>query len=167
MITKIYTSMNQSSVRFTPRSKKISGNTTVTTLKVILALLLVVLVIVGSMLTKRIIHRSQIDQKRVYGSWVEVGAPAYNADVIKINEVGVYKNSHLITTNVDFNGRKLSINTGKGQSVYVLDRKDPNILKRVEPRLPQQQLVKKGYEGTVEVDVSGYMRQKKSQPLLF
>ena len=42
-----------------------------------------------------------------------------------------------------------------------MDKKSPYVLKRIQPRLPQQQLVKKGHESDVEIDVTGYMRQKK------
>ncbi|MCL9781981.1 DUF2850 domain-containing protein [Vibrio sp. S4M6] len=142
-------------------AKRSAGVASVTMLKITLALLLVVLFIITVSLAHKIMHRNKIDHKHVYGLWIEVGTPSYDTEVIKINEVGVYKNSHLITTHFDFNGTELEINTGKGRTVYALDKDDPNILKRTQPRLPQQQLVRKGYEDTAELDVSSYVRKKK------
>ncbi|CAH0536303.1 DUF2850 domain-containing protein [Vibrio marisflavi] len=99
-------------------------------------------------------YQDYVDPKHVYGDWIEVGAPSYDTDVITLNRTGVFKNNRLITTQFKFNGKRVSIETGSGVTVYAVagSYKSPQ-LKRISPETPSQRLIKKGYEHTI--DMSG------------
>lgn len=98
-------------------------------------------------------YMNYIDPKHVYGSWVEIGAPSYDTDILLLGESGVYRNSRLVTTEFDFNGKEITIKTGSGRSVYLLTgKRDSPQLKRIEPMIPSKRLIKKGFEHTVDME---------------
>jgi len=149
--------VNRYPLKFTGNNQ--SGMTTVTMLKLVLAFLLVILAGISVAITLNLKTGQKPNKMILFGSWIEVGAPKYNTDTYTINKSGVYKNSRLLTTNYQFDGSELVVETGGGRYVYLLETKDSPQLKRVHPRLPQLQLVKKGYEHTVDMEGSSYMRK--------
>ncbi len=98
-------------------------------------------------------YQSYTSPKQVYGSWIEINAPGYYTEVLTLNDQGVFRNNRLVSTNFDYDGKKILIKTGKGRAVYALagTEQSPQ-LKRIEPASPVQRFIKKGFEDTVTSD---------------
>jgi hypothetical protein len=96
-------------------------------------------------------YQEYVHPKHVYGSWIEIGGPSYNRDVITLTEDGVFRNKRLITTKFEFDGKKIQLETGGGKYIYQLAG-TPNSpqLKRVSPAGPIQRFIKHGYEHTID-----------------
>ncbi|MDE1241149.1 DUF2850 domain-containing protein [Vibrio aestuarianus] len=94
--------------------------------------------------------------KKVYGSWIEIGAPSYSTEIMTFNEKGVFRNSRLISTNFNYDGKEIEIRTGDGITIYQQSGtiNSPQ-LKRIEPSTPNQRFIKQGYEATIQTDESG------------
>lgn len=109
--------------RFVMNKKK--GLTTITMLKVTLVFLLIVLAGVVIAIGTHLGSNKKTGKADLFGAWIEVGAPKYNTDTYVINGSGVYKNSRLLTTNYQFDGTELIVETGGGRYVYVLSAMTP------------------------------------------
>lgn len=79
-------------------------------------------------------YQDYVNPKHVFGSWIEIGAPNYQTEVLRFNEQGVYRNDRLISTNFEFDGAAITIRTGNGIFVYELSGtfNSPQ-LKRTQP----------------------------------
>ncbi|RQW64897.1 DUF2850 domain-containing protein [Vibrio viridaestus] len=108
-------------------------------------------------------YRSYVDPKHVYGVWVELNVMESRRDVFRFDELGVYRNDHLITTNFDYNGTKISFETGDGDYLYrISGTKNIPQLKRIEPQSPPQTLVRQEDEEKLEPERSHILRPKVS-----
>ncbi|XAW88472.1 DUF2850 domain-containing protein [Vibrio sp. CDRSL-10 TSBA] len=106
-------------------------------------------------------YRDYVDQSHVYGTWIEIGTPAYQTDVLTLSDQGVFRNGRMVSTQFEFDGKTISVKTGGGISLYQMAG-TPNSpqLKRLEPELPAQRFIKQGYEHTVSDDqVGGQVRR--------
>lgn len=97
-------------------------------------------------------HLQFIHPSNVYGEWVEIGSPPYQTDTLSFSESGVIKNHRLISTQFEFDGKVISVETGSGTSLYQLagTYNSPR-LNRLQPAAPSQRFVKKGYEHTAKM----------------
>ncbi|EJK2991739.1 DUF2850 domain-containing protein [Vibrio cholerae] len=95
-------------------------------------------------------YQDYVNPKHVFGSWIEIGAPNYQTEVLRFNEQGVYRNDRLISTNFEFDGTAITIRTGSGIFVYELSGtfNSPQ-LKRTQPINPVQRFIRQGFEHTV------------------
>uniref|UniRef100_UPI001C04EBC7 DUF2850 domain-containing protein n=1 Tax=Vibrio anguillarum TaxID=55601 RepID=UPI001C04EBC7 len=75
----------------------------------------------------------------VCGSWIEIGTPSYSTEVLTLNSNGVFRNNRLVSTQFEYDGDKIVINTGSGVTIYQLagTTNSPQ-LKRIEPVMPLQ-----------------------------
>lgn len=110
-------------------------------------------------------HQDYVDPSKVYGDWIEIGAPPYQTDILNFSEQGVSRNRRLISTQYEFDGKEITFTTGTGTTVYKLagNVRSPQI-RRVWPDLPAQSFVKKGYEHTITT-TSGGLGQKRRASL--
>ncbi|SHE35306.1 DUF2850 domain-containing protein [Vibrio gazogenes] len=95
-------------------------------------------------------YQDYTSPKKVYGVWLETQVMHDRREVITFNKRGVYRNSHLITTKFDFNGKQVQFKSGGQEHIYQISgtASSPQ-LKRIEPSQPVQVLIKKGYEHTL------------------
>lgn len=95
-------------------------------------------------------YRDYVSPKQVYGSWIEIGAPSYQTEVLTFNEHGVFRNDRMVSTDFDYDGKNIEVETGLGVTIYQVTgtQKSPQ-LKRIEPSIPIQRFIKEGYEDTV------------------
>uniref|UniRef100_UPI0030C77574 DUF2850 domain-containing protein n=2 Tax=Vibrio sp. 10N TaxID=3058938 RepID=UPI0030C77574 len=98
-------------------------------------------------------HQNHISPKRVYGNWIEIGAPKQSTEILSFSDAGALRNHRLITTSFEFDGRIIRLETGSGLWVYerVGTPRSPQ-LRRVTPALPPQRFILEGYEDTVPMD---------------
>ncbi|MGF1740146.1 DUF2850 domain-containing protein [Vibrio profundum] len=103
-----------------------------------------------------------LNREDIYGTWIEIGGPAEQTELLTIRSTGVYKNNHLVTTQFQLDGNKVTVKTGYGRTVYevIQDEGIPR-LKKIEPRLPKEQWVKKGYEKMIDSTGGAFMRQEE------
>ncbi|KGY14196.1 hypothetical protein NM22_01695 [Vibrio tubiashii] len=101
--------------------------------------------------------------KHVYGKWIEIGAPKYKTEVLTLNEKGVYRNNRLVATQFAFDGKRITVETGRGNSVYQLAGtfKSPQ-LKRLVPNSPTQRFIKAGYEDTIDMEGGGAAKNRRA-----
>lgn len=101
-------------------------------------------------------YRDFVDPKHVYGSWIEIGTPEYQTEILTLNDQGVFRNGRMVSTQFEFDGKTVEIKTGRGVSVYQLagTPRSPQ-LKRLDPRLPIQRFVKEGFEDTISDSLGG------------
>lgn len=101
-------------------------------------------------------YKDYVHPKNVYGRWIEIGTPEYNTEILTFNEIGVYRNDRLITTNFDFDGKLVTVTTGGGISIYqIAGTFESPQLRRLEPNSPTQRFIKAGYENTVDMEGGG------------
>ena len=95
-------------------------------------------------------YQDYVHPKHVYGTWIELGAPPYQTEILTLSEHGVLRNNKLIATQFEFNGKRVTIHTGNGNYVYKIagTLQSPQ-LKRLEPSSTTQRFIKQGYEHTV------------------
>ncbi|MBE3665700.1 hypothetical protein BOO30_12105 [Vibrio navarrensis] len=107
-------------------------------------------------------YQKYIDPSNVYGDWIEIGAPPYQTEILTLSDKGVYRNNRLIATSYQFNGKRITIETGIGLTVYQLagNANSPQ-LRRIVPDSPTQRLVKKGYEDTILQSVDGAVQDRR------
>lgn len=110
------------------------------------------LVILGSIFATLLYvsYQDYVNPKHVFGTWIEIGAPSYQTEVLRFNEQGVFRNDRLISTQFKFDGVKITIDTGSGTFIYELtgNVNSPQ-LKRLVPVNPLQRFIRAGYEHTV------------------
>ncbi|KYN79689.1 hypothetical protein ATY35_00880 [Vibrio cidicii] len=107
-------------------------------------------------------YQEYIDPSNVYGDWIEIGAPPYQTEILTLSDKGVYRNNRLIATSYHFNGKRITIETGIGLTVYQLAGNDNSPqLRRIVPDSPAQRLVKKGYEETILQSVDGAAQDRR------
>ncbi len=96
-------------------------------------------------------YKDYVNPEQVYGSWIEIGTPSYQTEILTFNEQGVFRNSRLVSTNFEYDGKNIEVETGLGRMTYQIagTRNSPQ-LKRVEPTIPIQRFIKEGYEDTIE-----------------
>ncbi|WP_299691618.1 DUF2850 domain-containing protein [uncultured Vibrio sp.] len=108
-------------------------------------------------------HQQSVSPSNVYGTWIEIGAPPYQSDILTLSENGVMMNHRFISTSFDFDGKIVTINTGSGATVYTISGTyDSPRLKRLVPSSPSQQLIKEGYEETANGENQGVMQQRRA-----
>ncbi|WP_182026125.1 DUF2850 domain-containing protein [Vibrio rotiferianus] len=92
-----------------------------------------------------------IDPDKIYGEWIEIGAPPYQTEVLLFSADGVFRNNRFVATNFEFDGKLITLNTGLGKTVYQISGShlSPQI-RRIEPRIPDQRFILKGFEHTVQ-----------------
>jgi len=96
--------------------------------------LLFLIVILSLVLMYYFYQQSALDRvkEKIYGEWIEVGAPPYDTERMVISERGVMIGSRHIATSFSFSGKKLVVRTGSGERVYILSGTHDNPqLKRV------------------------------------
>lgn len=98
-------------------------------------------------------YQEYTSPKNVYGSWIEIGTPSYSTEVLTLNTNGVFRNNRLVSTQFEYDGEQIVINTGIGVTIYQLTgtTNSPQ-LKRIKPAMPLQRFIKQGYESTVEIN---------------
>ncbi|NOI80011.1 DUF2850 domain-containing protein [Vibrio tubiashii] len=108
-------------------------------------------------------YQDYIHPKHVYGRWIEIGAPPYQTEVLTLNSRGVYRNDRLIATHFDFDGKRITVETGGGDSIYQLAGtfKSPQ-LRRLEPNSPTQRFIKEGYENTIDMEGGGSAKNRRA-----
>lgn len=108
-------------------------------------------------------YQDYVHPKHVYGRWIEVGAPPYQTEVLTLNAQGVFRNDRLIATQFDFDGKRITVSTGGGASVYqVAGTFNSPQLRRLQPNSPTQRFVKEGYENTIDMDGGGSAKNRRS-----
>lgn len=108
-------------------------------------------------------YQDYVHPKHVYGRWIEVGAPPYQTEVLTLNAQGVFRNDRLIATQFDFDGKRITVSTGGGISVYqVAGTFNSPQLRRLQPNSPTQRFVKEGYENTIDMDGGGSAKNRRS-----
>lgn len=108
-------------------------------------------------------YKDYVQPDNVYGTWIEIGAPPYNAEKLKFNEHGVYRNGRLIATKFKFDGSTIEVKTGRGRSVYEISgTHDSPQLRRLIPNSPTQRLIKSGYEDTVNMEGGGPAKNRRA-----
>lgn len=108
-------------------------------------------------------YQDYVHPKHVYGTWIEVGAPPYQTEILTLNDHGVLRNDKLISTTFDFDGQRVTIHTGSGDSVYQMSGtfQSPQ-LKRLVPNSPTQRFIKKGYEHTIDFEGGGPAKNRRA-----
>jgi hypothetical protein len=98
-------------------------------------------------------HQNHMSPTRVYGNWIEIGAPKQSTEILTFSDSGALRNHKLITTSFEFDGRIIRLETGSGLWVYerVGTPRSPQ-LRRITPALPPQRFILEGYESTVPMD---------------
>ncbi|MDW6005103.1 DUF2850 domain-containing protein [Vibrio mangrovi] len=105
-------------------------------------------------------YRDYISPEKIYGSWLETQVMHDRREVITFNKHGVYRNSHLITTKFDFDGKLIQFKSGGRETIYQISGTSASPqLKRIEPSQPVQVLIKQGYEHTLEEPDNAWRRQ--------
>ncbi|MGD8118976.1 DUF2850 domain-containing protein [Vibrio sp. TRT 29B02] len=108
-------------------------------------------------------YQDYVHPKHVYGRWIEVGAPPYQTEVLTLNAQGVFRNDRLIATQFDFDGKRITVSTGGGTSIYqVAGTFNSPQLRRLQPNSPTQRFVKEGYENTIDMDGGGSAKNRRS-----
>lgn len=104
-----------------------------------------------------------IDPDKVYGEWIEIGAPPYKAEQLSFTPEGVFRNHRLISTQFEFDGKRISVTTGVGPTIYQLSGShlSPQI-RRIKPALPNQRFILKGFEHTVQGSNVGAASQRRT-----
>ncbi len=108
-------------------------------------------------------YQDHIDPKKVYGEWIEIGAPPYQTERLTFTEDGVYRNHRLITTEFEFDGKVITLNTGLGKTAYQISGShlSPQI-RRIEPLIPDQRFIRKGFEHTVRGSETGAASKRRA-----
>lgn len=108
-------------------------------------------------------YQDYIHPKHVYGRWIEVGAPPYQTEVLTLSQQGVFRNDRLVATQFDFDGKRIRVNTGSGDYVYQLAGtfNSPQ-LRRLEPSVPTQRLIKEGFEDTIDMEGGGSAKNRRA-----
>lgn len=108
-------------------------------------------------------YQDYVHPKHVYGQWIEIGAPPYQTEILTLNAQGVFRNGRLIATQFEFDGKKITVSTGGGTSIYQLAGtfSSPQ-LRRLQPNSPTQRFVKEGYEDTIDMEGGGSAKNRRS-----
>lgn len=108
-------------------------------------------------------YQDHIDPEKVYGEWIEIGAPPYQTERLVFTEDGVYRNHRLITTEFEFDGKVITLNTGLGKTAYQISGShlSPQI-RRIEPLIPDQRFIRKGFEHTVQGSETGAASKRRA-----
>ncbi|MCK6264544.1 DUF2850 domain-containing protein [Vibrio sp. ZSDE26] len=108
-------------------------------------------------------YQEYVNPKHVYGSWIEIGTPSYDTDVLVLSAEGVFRNKRLISTMFEFDGKQINLQTGKGEFIYQLAG-TPNSpqIKRIHPSGPVKRFIKKGYEHTVDTGSAGAGKNRRA-----
>ncbi|MGF1695542.1 DUF2850 domain-containing protein [Vibrio kyushuensis] len=108
-------------------------------------------------------YQEYVNPEHVYGSWIEIGSPKYDTDILTLSADGVFRNKRLITTTFNFDGKEINLNTGQGEFIYQLSG-TPNSpqIKRVHPSGPIKRFIKQGYEHTVDSDSAGVGKNRRA-----
>lgn len=110
-------------------------------------------------------YRDYVNPVHVYGTWIEIGTPAYQTEILTLNEEGVFRNDRLVSTSFKFDGKTIAIETGNGLSLYrVAGTVNTPQLTRLEPTLPMQRFIKQGYEDNL-TDSEGTVGQARRAAL--
>ncbi|MFA0087787.1 DUF2850 domain-containing protein [Vibrio sp. 10N.261.51.F12] len=121
----------------------------------VLIIILLVSIILASVLGVAFYtsHQNHVAPSRVYGNWIEIGAPKQSTEILTFASSGVQRNHRLIATQYEFDGRIIKLKTGSGSWVYekVGTPRSPQ-LRRITPALPPQRFILQGYEHTVPMD---------------
>lgn len=108
-------------------------------------------------------YQDYIHPKHVYGRWIEVGAPPYQTEVLALSAQGVFRNNRLIATNFEFDGKRITVETGRGVSIYqVAGTFNSPQLRRLQPNSPTQRFIKEGYEDTIDMSGGGSAKHRRS-----
>lgn len=104
-----------------------------------------------------------IDPNKIYGEWIEIGAPPYQTELLNFTPDGVFRNHRLIATQFEFDGKRITLNTGLGITAYQVSGShlSPQ-LRRVKPALPEQRFVSKGFEHTVQGSETGAASKRRA-----
>lgn len=95
---------------------RIRARATPNTDSYMLAVILLVMVGLSSLLGFAFYtsHQNHISPTRVYGNWIEIGAPKQSTEILTFSDVGALRNHRLITTSFEFDGRIVRLQTGSG-----------------------------------------------------
>ncbi|MFM2587273.1 DUF2850 domain-containing protein [Vibrio sp. TBV020] len=108
-------------------------------------------------------YQDYIHPKHVYGNWIEVGAPPYQTEVLTLNAQGVYRNNRLVSTQFEFDGKRITVQTGGGTSIYqIAGTFSSPQLRRLQPNSPTQRFIKEGYESTVDMEGGGAAKHRRA-----
>lgn len=108
-------------------------------------------------------YQDYVHPKHVYGRWIEVGAPPYQTEVLTLNAQGVFRNNRLVSTQFEFDGKRITVNTGSGISVYqIAGTFDSPQLRRLTPNSPTQRFIKEGYESTIDMEGGGAAKNRRA-----
>ncbi|HHB1594367.1 TPA: DUF2850 domain-containing protein [Vibrio campbellii] len=104
-----------------------------------------------------------IDRDKIYGEWIEIGAPPYQTEHLSFTSNGVFRNHRLIATQFEFDGKVITLNTGLGKTEYQLSGShlSPQI-RRIEPHFPDQRFILKGFEHTVQGSETGAASKRRA-----
>ncbi len=101
-------------------------------------------------------YQTYRDPNKIYGEWIEIGTPTYQTERLTFSPDGVYRNHRLIATTFDFNGTVITLRTGSGKTAYQTSGSELSPqLRRIEPLVPDQRFIRKGFEHTVKVSEMG------------
>ncbi|PFG58616.1 uncharacterized protein DUF2850 [Vibrio sp. ES.051] len=108
-------------------------------------------------------YQDYSDPGKVYGEWIEIGAPPYQTERLTFSADGVYRNHRLITTEFEFDGKVITLHTGLGKTAYQISGShlSPQ-LRRITPLVPDQRFIRKGFEHTVQGSETGVASQRRA-----
>jgi hypothetical protein len=109
-------------------------------LKIVVSLFITCLVIFcGSLFYSS--YQNYINPAKVYGTWSEMGVPDNQREILVLNEHGVFRNNHLVSTEFEFDGSRVYITTGSGVTIYEMSgtTKEPQLKRVSPPDLPIQE----------------------------
>lgn len=127
------------------------------------AILVFLLLLLGFSSLLYFSYQDYVHPKHVYGRWIEVGAPPYQTEVLTLNSQGVFRNNRLVSTQFEFDGKRITVYTGSGRAVYqIAGTFDSPQLRRLEPNSPTQRFIKEGYENTVDMQGGGAAKHRRA-----
>lgn len=108
-------------------------------------------------------YQSHRDPQKIYGEWIEIGAPPYKTERLTFAPNGVYRNYRLVATTFEFDGKVISLETGLGETAYQISGShlSPQ-LRRVDPLIPDQRFIRKGFEHTVKGSEIGSTSKRRA-----
>lgn len=108
-------------------------------------------------------YQDYVAPENVYGEWIEIGAPPYSTEHLILSEQGFFRNNRLVATQYQFDGKRISVETGNGLTIYeVAGNPSSPQLKRLQPASPVQRFVKKGYEDTITDSAIGGAQNRRA-----
>lgn len=94
-------------------------------------------------------HLAHIDKSRVYGKWIELGAPPHVTDIFYLKPDGVMAENRYMASSFEFDGQVVSFYSGDTLYEYQLFGDNDERLRRIAGGTYSASFVKEGYQDTI------------------